>query len=605
MFKAITYYLLSIFIVGLLYGEAYSQSKISSVNNESRKISKLYKELEESLQSKDEVRITGNYESLAKAYLKESNYIKSEEYYSKALDIYTKRKQDEDVARASRGLAKAKERLGKYEQAAQHYELAQQKSNDNIDKSINSNDAKRVSSFSNPQLQSSYSNSNIQYYKQKGQKEEIVDAYMQQAISSTQLNNSQQAIDNYSNALKYTDNNSNEQVQIKDELATIYLNTNQTEKAKEIKNELIVEAQQQQDVTTEIQQKQSLATILMQEADNNTEALQLLQDSYSKAIANSNTLEAKKSLELLIDYYRNKGDYSKSIQLYDQFLKKLDALVKSDSSLLDYSLIAATEEKIKQLEKEKKLQDELIAETKRFNYMLAGAILLIVLFLLLMVRAFYSVKRKNKEIALQSLRREMNPHFIFNSLNSVNQFIAENKELEANKYLSSYSQLMRSVMENSNKDFILLSKEIELIKKYLALEHLRFKEKFDYRISLDEKLDAESIYIPNMLLQPQLENAIWHGLRYKDDKGTLTLNITLNTNAVCVCIEDNGIGLTKSKELKTLNQKAHDSRGLNNTMERIYLLNELYHKNIQLTITEKEHQTGTIVTIVFPVINKL
>lgn len=605
MFKVITYYLLTIFIVCSLCGEVYSQSKISSVNSESRKISKLYKELEESLQSNNEAKIADNYESLAKAYLKESSYAKSEEYFSKALDIYTKRKQDEDVARVSRGLAKAKEGLGKYEQAAQHYQLAQQKSNDNIDKSINSNDAKRVTSFSNPQLQNSYSNSNIQYYKQKGQKEEIVDAYKQQAISSTQLNNSQQAIESYNNALQYTDNNSSEQVQIKDELATIYLNTNQTEKAKEIKNEIIAEAQQQQDVATEIKQKQSLATILMQEADNNTEALQLLQDSYNKAIANSNTLEAKKSLELLINYYRNKGDYTKSIQLYDRFLKNLDTLVKADSSLLDYSLITATEEKIKQLEKEKKLQDELVLKTQQYNYILVGSIVLIIVFLLLVIRAFYSIKRKNKEIALQSLRREMNPHFIFNSLNSVNQFIAENKELEANKYLSSYSQLMRSVMENSNKDFILLSKEIELIKKYLALEHLRFSEKFDYTISLDEKLDAESSYIPNMLLQPQLENAIWHGLRYKEGKGTLNLRITLNSNTVCVSIEDNGIGLTKSKELKTLNQKAHHSRGLNNTMERIDLLNELYRKNIQLTITEKEKQSGTVVTIEFPLINKL
>ena len=237
--------------------------------------------------------------------------------------------------------------------------------------------------------------------------------------------------------------------------------------------------------------------------------------------------------------------------------------------------------------------------------MLAGAVVLILLFLLLVIRAFYSVKNKNREIALQSLRREMNPHFIFNSLNSVNQFIAENNELEANKYLSSYSNLMRTIMENSNKDFISMSNEIELVKKYLALEHLRFKEKFDYNIIVDEEIETDSTFVPNMIIQPQLENAIWHGLRYKEKKGTLKITFALENKIIKIVIEDNGIGLTKSKELKTMNQKTHVSRGLNNTRERIKLLNELYHKNIELTIKDRNDQEGTLVMITFPLINKL
>src|SRR5690606_8044406 len=137
------------------------------------------------------------------------------------------------------------------------------------------------------------------------------------------------------------------------------------------------------------------------------------------------------------------------------------------------------------------------------------------------------IKTKNKEIALQSLRREMNPHFIFNSLNSVNHFIAQNNELEANKFLTSYSNLMRNTMENSNKDFVTLSNEISNLKKYLELEHLRFRDKFDYKISVDDNLDPDSTWLPNMIIQPHLENAIWHGLRYKEQKGLLTLNFNL------------------------------------------------------------------------------
>jgi LytS/YehU family sensor histidine kinase len=222
------------------------------------------------------------------------------------------------------------------------------------------------------------------------------------------------------------------------------------------------------------------------------------------------------------------------------------------------------------------------------------------------VKALYSIKIKNKEIALQSLRREMNPHFIFNSLNSVNQFISENKELEANKYLTSYSNLMRNMMENSNKDFISLDKEVEQLKKYLDLEHLRFQDKFDFEIIVDEALDAERVFVPNMILQPHLENAIWHGLRYLNEKGFLSLRFDLKGGKINVTIEDNGIGLTKSRELKTTNQKIYESRGLNNTKERIDLLNELYKKNISFKISEKTgEEKGTVVEIIFPLIDKI
>ena len=200
----------------------------------------------------------------------------------------------------------------------------------------------------------------------------------------------------------------------------------------------------------------------------------------------------------------------------------------------------------------------------------------------------------------------MNPHFIFNSLNSVNQFIAENKEREANKYLTSYSNLMRNTMENSNKDFITLDNELEQLKKYLELEHLRFQDKFDFKISVDPELDPERTMVPNMIIQPHLENAIWHGLRYLDAKGLLQLKVQLVNGKVVIRIEDNGIGLTKSQELKTSNQKAHESRGMSNTKERISLLNELYKKNITFQIFVKAlPETGTIVEISFPLIDKI
>jgi LytS/YehU family sensor histidine kinase len=273
--------------------------------------------------------------------------------------------------------------------------------------------------------------------------------------------------------------------------------------------------------------------------------------------------------------------------------------------LVDAKIFQVTEEKIKQLEKERALKDELITKKNKFNYVLIGSVILMLILLGLIAKALFSIKTKNKKIALQSLRREMNPHFIFNSLNSVNQFIAQNNELEANKYLTSYSNLMRNMMETSNKDFISLSNELEQIKKYLDLEHLRFQDKFDYEIVVDEKLDADAILVPNMLIQPHLENAIWHGLRYRETKGKLKVAFTEENQLIKVSIEDDGIGVEKSKELKTQNQKVHESRGLKNVEERINLLNDLYHQQISYSISSGTGGNGTMVTLYFSKTTKI
>ncbi len=291
--------------------------------------------------------------------------------------------------------------------------------------------------------------------------------------------------------------------------------------------------------------------------------------------------------------------------LYEEFVQNLDRIILSDSSLTDAKTFKVTEERIRRLENEKTLKDELITRKNTFNYLLLGSIVLLLLLFGFIIKTLNAIKTKNKEIALQSLRREMNPHFLFNSLNSVNQFIAQNNELEANKYLTSYSNLMRNTMENSNKDFVTLGNEIENLTKYLELEHLRFKDKFNFIITVDETLDPETIWIPNMVIQPHLENAIWHGLRYKEGKGLLKMNVALQGKTMLITIDDDGIGPTKSGELKTHNQKAHNSRGLTNTKERMALLNELYKTKMAFVVNEKNSpETGTVVQITVPIIHK-
>ncbi len=611
--KKITYLFFVFFIMSLqLKAQDTIKDKKSKVS-----LSKSVEKLERSIDTNDDFKTAKNYEELALVYQKKGDLAKAEEFYKKAEALYTKLKKGEDKMRVTRSIAQVQERQNKTVPAIQSYESAGRIADDEMSQQLNYNDANRLRNQSNPKAQSDYINSNIQLLEEKSKdklvkeskkvalKEEVANAYVQKAEADLSAAETEEAIESYKSALDYVKDDTEEAIKIKNKIAEVYKEENEYEKALTIQLNLLDEARKNKDFETEIKQLQEVAEIYFQ-FNQPEKGVQSLKESYTLASEKGNTKEVKNSLNQLVAYYKSKGNDKESVLLYDDFLTHFDEIVAADSSLIEDKVFQISEKKILQLEKEKALKDELISKKNRFNYFLIGSLVLLFIFFALIVKALYAIKTKNKKIALQSLRREMNPHFIFNSLNSVNQFISENKELEANKYLSSYSHLMRNMMENSNKDFISISNELEQLKKYLALEHLRFQDQFEYQIRIDEQIDAEVTFIPNMILQPHLENAIWHGLRYKEGKGNLLLQFQLLPKKVQITIEDDGIGLTQSQALKTVNQKVHQSRGTTNTLERIKLLNELYKMNISFSITEKEApEMGTIVVITVPLLDKI
>lgn len=571
---------------------------------ESKTIKKA-KELTTALDKNDESQIAKNYEDLAQQFIDKGDNVKGELYLKRALVSYTKLKQNDDKARVTRNLAKIQESQKKFVEASSNYKAASYDSEDKKEEEINKNDFKRLNSSSNSEVQKGYLDSNIKILEKSDKKEELSDAYVQKAETSLKSNDKDDAIQSYNQALTFVKDKPSKVIEIKNKIATVYASKNEFDKAISINETILEEALKSNDFETQIKQKQLLATIYFKKSEPE-KAVTSLKEAYALASKKGNTAEVKKSLSALLSYYKSQGNEKESIALYNDFFQNFDNIIQSDTTLIDAKSFQITEEKIKQLEKEKNLKDELITRKNSFNYMLIGAVFLLLIFFGFIAKALYAIKKKNKEIALQSLRREMNPHFIFNSLNSVNQFISQNKELEANKYLTNYSNLMRNMMENSNKDFVSLSNEIEQLKKYLDLEHLRFHDKFNFRIEVDETLDTDAVFVPNMIIQPHLENAIWHGLRYKEAEGFLLLKFQRKDGKIVAIIDDNGIGLTKSNELKTQNQKVHQSRGLTNTKERIGLLNDLYKKEITFQIKEKMvPQTGTVVEIIFPHINKM
>ena len=579
-----------------------AQDSIKTKVNKSS-VSKKAKEVEQTLSKSNPESTADKYVELANELDKKGDYAKAEDYLKRALPIYQKQKNKDKIASTTRSIAQMQEKQNKVDDAIKNYQSASEESVNVGYSRVNSNDASRLQN-KNPRIQADYLDSNIKILEKEGKKEEAAEAYKQKAVVDLKSENKEMAIENYEKAIAVSKDKPEEVLKIKSEISKVYASENNLDKAIEITKNTISEAEKIGSVSQQIEQQQTLADLYFKN-ENQDDAIVLLEETYNLALKNGRTFDAKKAMLALSDYYREKGNQAKAIELYDQFLNDFDRMIQADSSLVDAKIFQVTEEKIKQLEKERALKDELITKKNKFNYVLIGSVILMLILLGWIAKALFSIKTKNKKIALQSLRREMNPHFIFNSLNSVNQFIAQNNELEANKYLTSYSNLMRNMMETSNKDFITLANELEQIKKYLDLEHLRFQDKFEYEITIDEKLDADVIWVPNMLIQPHLENAIWHGLRYRETKGKLKVTFSEENQLIKVSIEDDGIGVEKSKELKTQNQKVHESRGLNNVEERINLLNDLYHQQISYAISSGTDGNGTLVTLYFSKTTKL
>lgn len=181
-------------------------------------------------------------------------------------------------------------------------------------------------------------------------------------------------------------------------------------------------------------------------------------------------------------------------------------------------------------------------------------------------------RRKLKDAEMQALRSQMNPHFMFNTLNSINSFIIEHKIDEASEYLTTFSKLMRNILDNSKHTAISLEKELDTLKLYLNLEAARLEHCFEYIIKFNNDVYPESLRVPPLILQPFAENAIWHGLRNKEGKGLLEILIEqTDENILHITIKDNGIGRAAAGSFMA-SQFKHKSYGVDITSSRLKLL---------------------------------
>lgn len=552
--------------------------------------------LKKAVDKNDDKGVADTYVGMANDYYNQGNYAKSEEYLIKAKALYQKLNDKKNLESTTRKLAQSQEKQNKITPALSNYSMAAQMNYSEKSKTVNSNDVARLSSPT-PELRAEAIQNNINISKKENEQANVAEGYSQLAEINLQQKDIYKAEANLNNAYVISKKEAPQQaLAINQKLADLYVENKKFDKAIEAKKKVLKEDFVKENSQEKVNQIQELADIYIKKNDPK-EAVDLLKNAYGIALDKGHTLEAQKSVKKLDSLYDISGNVDASVQLYRDFLGKLPNLVSKDRSLVDNKILEDTEQRISQLEKEKELKDELIRKKNVFNYGLIATLIVLTGLIIFIFRTLKKVQTKNKKIALQSLRREMNPHFIFNSLNSVNHFIATNNELEANQYLTKFSKLMRGVMENSTDDFIPFQQELDLLQNYLALEKTRFADKFDYEIEVDDNLNMQSLQVPGMLIQPFLENAIWHGLRYRTDKGFLKLSFEKNNQYLKIIIEDNGIGIEESKKQKTEHQKTREGRGMKNTLERIKLLNDLYKKDITCTVKDKKNNSGVLVTI--------
>lgn len=252
-----------------------------------------------------------------------------------------------------------------------------------------------------------------------------------------------------------------------------------------------------------------------------------------------------------------------------------------------------------------------ISDTWWFRLLIAIAVVGIALSFI--IARFRNIRRKaafTKELAhmeMVSLRAQMNPHFIFNSLNSIRHQIITKKNDEAEIYLVKFSRLIRWILENSETQYILLEDEIETLRLYLELESKRFDEKFDYQLIVDPSIDTKALKVPGIILQPFVENAIWHGLMQKRQSGTVVIDLRKTDINLIITITDDGIGREKAREIKSKTGLKTNSMGVKITTARLAAIEKLYNISCSTHIEDLKDEAGeargTRVTLTLPLIH--
>jgi LytS/YehU family sensor histidine kinase len=268
-----------------------------------------------------------------------------------------------------------------------------------------------------------------------------------------------------------------------------------------------------------------------------------------------------------------------------------------------------TDQMIRTLSQENELRKMRLNQSLLIFSSTAGAILLLSMALLMFIqRRRNSAEKKSASMEQRLLRAQMNPHFLFNSLASIQNYIINEKTDEATLYLSRFSQLVRNVLDNSLEETVALDNEMEATINYLELQKVRYAGKFDYFLQLDEHLDPEITLIPPMLAQPFVENSVEHGIKHKKGNGKIDIRFSAENCLLLIEVEDNGVGRDAAAAIERKYNTDHRSISTSITRERLRSLNKKTNKKSQLEIIDLKDEDGnacgTLVRFGIPLVVK-
>jgi tetratricopeptide (TPR) repeat protein len=331
-------------------------------------------------------------------------------------------------------------------------------------------------------------------------------------------------------------------------------------------------------------------------------------------------IKSSTDLRALREYYYYKfkldslsGNQSSALKCYIKYheLDKqiVDVLLSQRIAEIQSKFeIKQKEQENKLLKTENEIQRVNINKSRTIIFLLCG------FFGLASILAFLTLRHQrlitsNKIIELKqkNLNQQMNPHFVYNCLTSVQSYIFQNNTEKSLDYLTKFSRLMRKILESSQKQYMSVHDEIELLSLYLKLQSIRFRGKFDYNIIVDEKIDPILFKIPSFLIQPFVENSLWHGIQNKQDKGKLMITFNLVNKSILCIVEDNGIGREYAEKIKLNRISDHISLGSSITQSRMKLLKSLYGSKLgirYIDLKDSENKpVGTRVELLIPVLN--
>ena len=326
-----------------------------------------------------------------------------------------------------------------------------------------------------------------------------------------------------------------------------------------------------------------------------------------KTAMNFDDVKIKKDIfAALSEYYSKTGDFKNAYVNYLNYTTIKDTIFNQDSrkEISEMQTLYELDKKENEIE----IQNLKIEKQQNRLYYILSAIALFISLAALFFSRYKlrqknfraELERKNIEIEQRLLRTQMNPHFIFNSLNSINSFISDSDSDSAQSFLSKFARLMRYILENSRKTMVPLEDEVNTLRLNIELEQLRFDNRFSFKINVEKSIDEEYTYVPPMLVQPFVENAILHGLAGKEKDGSIKVDFRAKGKIMLCTIEDNGIGRKKAGEIKKTNgqnlpagrQGKHRSLGMQVTKERLDILAVKYGGDISFEINDLEDGEG-------------